>query len=208
MSRASFITFEGIDGAGKSTHLAWAAALLRARGFTVTVTREPGGTSLGEGLRDLLLHADGEIDPHTEALLMFAARNEHLQRVIRPALARGEIVLCDRFTDASFAYQGGGRGVPAEHLRTLEAWVQRGLQPNLTLYFDLPVATASRRRIADLKAPDRFESQDAEFFERVRAAYLARALEAPERIMVVNASKSVSEVQKVLENRLLMLCQA
>jgi dTMP kinase len=207
MSKGSFITFEGIDGAGKSTHLAWAAALLRAHGRAVTVTREPGGTSLGEGLRDLLLHADGDIDAHTEALLMFAARNEHLERVIRPALSRGDIVLCDRFTDASFAYQGGGRGVPAERLRALETWVHRGLQPDLTLYFDLPVATASRRRIADLKAPDRFEREDAGFFERVRTAYLSRAREAPDRIMVVDASKSIPEIQKILENKLLILCQ-
>jgi dTMP kinase len=201
VSRGRFITFEGIDGAGKSTHLAWTAAFLRERGQAVTVTREPGGTLLGEGLRDLLLHADGEIDASTEALLMFAARNEHLERVIRPALARGDTVLCDRFTDASFAYQGGGRGLPAERLQALEAWVQRGLQPDLTLYFDLPVATA-RRRIADLRSPDRFEREDPQFFERVRAAYLNRARAAPDRIVVVDASRSIEAIQKILQDRL------
>jgi dTMP kinase len=205
VNRGRFITFEGIDGAGKSTHLAWAATFLRGHGYTVTVTREPGGTSLGERLRDLLLDADGEIDATTEVLLLFAARNEHLERVIRPALARGDNVLCDRFTDASFAYQGGGRGVTAERLQTLEAWVQRGLQPDLTLYFDLPVAVA-RRRIADTKSPDRFERQDPRFFERVRAAYLERARTAPERIVVIDASRSIHEIQKVLQERLLTVC--
>ena len=205
MTKGRFITFEGIDGAGKSTHLAWAAALLRERSRTVTVTREPGGTLLGERLRDLLLHADGEVDANTEALLMFAARNEHLEQLIRPALTRGDIVLCDRFTDASFAYQGGGRGVSIERLRALESWVQRGLQPDLTLYFDLPV-TIAKRRIADLKTPDRFERESVSFFERVRSAYLERAREAPERIFVVDAGKSISEIHKILENKILEAC--
>jgi dTMP kinase len=207
VSKGRFITFEGIDGAGKSTHLAWAAQLLRSRGLAVTVTREPGGTALGERLRDVLLHADGEISADTEAMLMFAARNEHLERVIRPAMRRGEIVLSDRFTDASFAYQGGGRGVPPERLRVLENWVQQGFQPDLTLYFDLPVATA-RRRIADIKSPDRFERQDAAFFDRVRSAYLTRAGEAPGRIVLVDASKAISEIQKTLENVILRVCQS
>jgi dTMP kinase len=206
VTKGRFITFEGIDGAGKSTHLAWAATLLREHGRTVTVTREPGGTLLGERLRDLLLHADGEVDSNTEALLMFAARNEHLEQLIRPSLAHGDIVLCDRFTDASFAYQGGGRGVSVERLRALESWVQRGLQPDLTLYFDLPVPMA-KRRIADLKTPDRFERESVSFYERVRSAYLERAREAPERILVVDAGKSISEIQKILENKLLEACK-
>ncbi len=205
MITGRFITFEGIDGAGKSTHLAWAAALLRGRGRTVRVTREPGGTLLGERLRDLLLRTDGEVDANTEALLMFAARNEHLERVIRPALILGETVLCDRFTDASFAYQGGGRGISVERLRALEIWVQRGLQPDLTLYFDLPVATA-KRRIADMKVPDRFEREDSGFFERVRSAYLERAREEPGRIIVIDAGESIANIQKNLEDRILKVC--
>jgi dTMP kinase len=137
---------------------------------------------------------------------MFAARNEHLEQLIRPSLAHGDIVLCDRFTDASFAYQGGGRGVSVERLRALESWVQRGLQPDLTLYFDLPVPMA-KRRIADLKTPDRFERESVSFYERVRSAYLERAREAPERILVVDAGKSISEIQKILENKLLEACK-
>ena len=169
------------------------------------MTREPGGTLLGERLRDLLLRTDGEVDANTEALLMFAARNEHLERVIRPALILGETVLCDRFTDASFAYQGGGRGISVERLRALEIWVQRGLQPDLTLYFDLPVATA-KRRIADMKVPDRFEREDSGFFERVRSAYLERAREEPGRIIVIDAGESIANIQKNLEDRILKVC--
>jgi len=166
-----FITFEGIDGAGKSSHIEATVAWLRERGHRVLVTREPGGTPLAETLRELVLHQP--MDTLTEALLVFAARRDHLATCIEPALADGQTVVCDRFTDASFAYQGGGRGFDPEVLAQLERWVQQGRQPDLTLWFDLPAAVAAERRAA-VRAPDRFESQDLAFFERVRAGYLAR----------------------------------
>jgi dTMP kinase len=143
--RGRFITFEGVDGAGKSTQLAWASAYLEGRGVDPVVTREPGGTALGERLRDILLHGAGTLHPETEALLMFAARREHIAQVIGPALLNGRVVLCDRFTDASFAYQGGGRGVSSGKLGVLEGWVHEELQPDLTFYFDLPVDLARTR---------------------------------------------------------------
>ncbi|MCS6787377.1 MAG: dTMP kinase [Thiobacillaceae bacterium] len=196
MKRGLFITLEGVDGAGKSTHLEWLAGLFRARGHAVRVTREPGGTPLGERLRALLLtepmHAE------TEALLMFAARCEHLHALIRPALAAGEVVLCDRFTDASYAYQGGGRGLPAARLAILEDWVHGGLQPDLTLLFDLPEALAQVRRAATRTA-DRFEREQTDFHARVRAAYLQRAARHPERIRVIDASGSIEAVRAQLE---------
>ena len=161
-----FISFEGIDGAGKSSHIAAAADWLRARGHEVVLTREPGGTSLAEQLRTLVLEAP--MDPLTETLLVFAARRDHLQTLIEPALARGAWVLSDRFTDATFAYQGGGRGFGLAVLAQLETWVQQDRQPDLTVWFDLPPATAAERRAA-VRAPDRFEAQDLAFFERVRA---------------------------------------
>jgi dTMP kinase len=188
------ITLEGIDGAGKSSHLAWIAERLRRSGREVLVTREPGGTPLGEKLREILLR--DAMDPGSETLLMFAARQEHLAQVVRPALARGAWVVSDRFTDATFAYQGGGRGFPADKLRQLERWVQEDLQPDLTLYFDLPVSTGQAR----LKhAPDRFEREEAAFHERVRAAYLERARQFPERFRVIDASRTPAEVQDTLE---------
>ncbi|MCX7672503.1 MAG: dTMP kinase [Thiobacillaceae bacterium] len=196
MKRGLFITLEGVDGAGKSTHLEWLAGLFRARGHAVRVTREPGGTPLGERLRALLLtepmHAE------TEALLMFAARCEHLHALIRPALAAGEVVLCDRFTDASYAYQGGGRGLPAARLAILEDWVHGGLQPDLTLLFDLPDALAQARRAA-ARTADRFEREQTDFHARVRAAYLQRAARHPERIRVIDASGSIEAVRAQLE---------
>ena len=179
-----FITFEGIDGAGKSTHIEALAERWRAQGQHVVLTREPGGTPLAEALREQLLHAG--MDPLTEALLVFAARRDHLRQVIRPALAAGHTVLCDRFTDATFAYQGGGRGFDAHVLATLEQWVQEGLQPQLTVWFDLPAAVAAGRRQA-ARAPDRFEQQDEVFFERVRAGYQARCEQAPDRFLRVDA---------------------
>ena len=185
-----FITFEGIDGAGKSTHIASLTARLAAQGEVVS-TREPGGTPLAETLRGLFLHSG--MDPLTELLLVFAARRDHLQKVIEPALVAGKTVLCDRFTDASFAYQGGGRGMDLTVLSTLEQWVQQGRQPDLTLWFDLPAEVAARRRAAARKA-DRFEQQDLEFFERVRAGYAARAAAAPHRFARIDASRSVEEV--------------
>lgn len=198
VGRGRFLTLEGIDGAGKSTHLAWLADRLRALGHEVVVTREPGGTPLGERLRTLIL--DEPMDPDTETLLVFAARAEHLARVIRPALARGAWVLSDRFTDATFAYQGGGRGIPAPRLRVLETWVQRDLQPDLTFFFDVPVALGQARLAAAGATLDRFERERAAFHERVRAAYLERARADPGRIRVIDASQSVSVVEKLLEN--------
>lgn len=199
VARGKFITLEGIDGAGKSTQLGWLAALLRARGKSVVVTREPGGTPLGERLRDLLLDNRAGMHPETEALLMFAARREHLDKVILPALHRGEWVVCDRFTDASFAYQGGGRGLPAGKLVELEYWVQGQLQPDLTLYFDVPVELG-RRRTSRVKQPDRFEKEQDEFFRKVRDGYLERARSFPKRIVVVNAGRSLEEVNKTVED--------
>lgn len=180
-----FVTFEGIDGAGKSTHVAALAAWLRDRGEQVVLTREPGGSELAEQLRMLLLQQS--MDALTEVLLMFAARRDHLRCTIEPALARGAIVLCDRFTDASFAYQGAGRGVDQQVLVTLEAWVQPQRQPDLTLWFDLPPAQAAARR-AGHGAADRFEREDAGFFERVRAGYARRAAAAPQRFERIDAS--------------------
>lgn len=179
-----FITFEGIDGAGKSTHIDAVAARLRDIGATVLCTREPGGTVLAERLRELVLHAP--MDPLTEVLLVFAARRDHLQRVIEPALARGDTVLCDRFTDASFAYQGGGRSFDRQVLQQLEQWVHHGLQPDLTIWFDLSAELAAQRRAA-ARTPDRFEQEDVAFFDRVREGYRARMHGAPERFVHIDA---------------------
>ncbi|MDP1901990.1 MAG: dTMP kinase [Rubrivivax sp.] len=184
MRAGRFITFEGIDGAGKSSHIGALAAWARERGHEVVLTREPGGTALAERLRELVLHEP--MDALTEALLVFAARRDHLVQQIEPALARGALVLCDRFTDASFAYQGGGRGFSLEVLGQLERWVQQGRQPDLTLWFDLPAATAAERRAA-ARTPDRFESQDLAFFERVGAGYAQREAVDPQRFARLNA---------------------
>jgi len=191
-----FISIEGIDGAGKSTHIAALTERLAAGGAKVLNTREPGGTELAERLRELVLHSG--MDGLTEALLVFAGRRDHLQRVIEPALAAGQTVLCDRFTDATFAYQGAGRGMDLQVLATLEQWVQQGprgllRQPDLTIWFDLPPATAAQRRAAAREA-DRFEQQDLNFFERVRAGYAARAAAAPARFARIDASGTVDEV--------------
>jgi thymidylate kinase len=192
---ARFITLEGMDGAGKSTHLSWLAAHLRNRGLDVLVTREPGGTPLGEQLRELLLNQP--MHPETEALMMFAARREHLEQVIFPALARGTWVVSDRFTDASFAYQGGGRGLDEGRLRILEQWVQGDFQPDLTLLFDVPVEV-SRARLANNATLDRFEQEKNDFFLRVRDAYLRRAQAFPERIRVVDSSLPLDAIQAEL----------
>jgi dTMP kinase len=186
-----FITFEGIDGAGKSSHIEALALWLRSCGQQVVVTREPGGTELAEALRDLVLHRS--MDAMTEALLVFAARRDHLVTRIEPALGAGTHVLCDRFTDATFAYQGGGRGFDLEVLRTLEGWVQQGRQPDLTLWFDLPAGIAAERRQA-ARRPDRFEAQDEAFFARVRAGYAARADAEPQRFAVLDAARPLPEV--------------
>lgn len=188
-----FITFEGVDGAGKSTHLTWVADALRARGLEVVVTREPGGTALGEQLREMLLNQSMSIG--TEAMLMFAARIEHVEQVIKPALATGKWVISDRFSDASFAYQGGGRGMDWEKLRQLEQWVD--LQPDLTLFFDVPVEVA-RARLSNNVSLDRFEQEQGAFFERVRAGYHRRVAESPARFSVIDAAQSLAAVQRQL----------
>jgi dTMP kinase len=199
MARGKFITFEGIDGAGKTTHLAWFRERLEqkvaATGRAVVMTREPGGTPLGEQIREIVLHQ--KMDLETEALLMFALRRQHLAEVIEPALARGDWVLSDRFTDATFAYQGGGRGLPRDK-ETLERWVQGGFQPDLTVLFDLAPEIANERRSA-ARDPDRFESESAAFFERTRAEYLRRAEEAPYRFAIIDSSQSIVRIQKQLE---------
>lgn len=204
MTRGRFITFEGVDGAGKSTHLAWTQQFLQGRGLNLVVTREPGGTPLGEQLRELLLGSDQPIHAETEALMMFAARRQHLEEVIQPALQRGDWVLCDRFTDASFAYQGGGRGVPKGKLEALETWTHPHLQPDLTLFFDVS-AEVGRERVARIKSPDRFERESAAFFARVRDAYLDRMRAAPQRIVRIDSDRSIAEVQKEVEERLSQL---
>ena len=197
-----FISFEGIDGAGKSTHIAALAQAFETQGRAVTLTREPGGTPLAEDLRALVLHRP--MDALTEAFLMFASRRDHLVQRIEPALAAGHMVLCDRFTDASFAYQGGGRGFSLDVLATLEAWVQAGLQPDLTVWFDLPPAVAAERRGA-ARAPDRFEAQDEAFFERVRGGYARRQQADPQRFAVIDALPEPAQVwaqlQAVVEAR-------
>ena len=196
---ARFITFEGIDGAGKSTHIDAVAQRLRDGGAAVLCTREPGGTELAEKLRELVLHSP--MDALTEALLVFAARRDHLQQVISPALARGDTVLCDRFTDATFAYQGAGRGFDLQLLGQLEHWVHGNLQPDLTIWFDLPAAMAAERR-AGARAPDRFERQETEFFERVRSGYEARMHAAPHRIVRIDSSVSKEAVSRQIVSAL------
>ena len=203
MNQAKFITFEGVDGAGKSTHLAWFAEALRQRGLDVMVTREPGGTPLGEQLREILLHQPMSIG--TEALLMFAARLEHVEQVIKPALRAGKWVISDRFSDASFAYQGGGRGMDWDKLRQLEQWVHPDLQPDLTLFFDVPVEVARQRlRMSDRAGAnnttlDRFEQEQADFFERVRAGYHKRVQQNPHRYVVIDAAQSLESVKDKLQ---------
>lgn len=195
--RGRFITFEGIDGAGKSTQHAWLAAHLRSLGHEVVATREPGGTPLGEKLRGLLLAEHMHIE--TEALLMFAARREHIAQVIEPALARGAWVVCDRFVDASFAYQGGGRGLAWEKIATLRDWTLGDLQPDITFIFDVPVATAQERLAKISNQPDRFEKEKAAFFERVRVAYHRIAAENPHRVIVIDATQLPEFINKLLE---------
>jgi dTMP kinase len=198
-----FITLEGIDGAGKSTHLIWLAERIRARGIEVITTREPGGTPLGERLREILLHEKMHGD--TEALLMFAARAEHVQQIIRPSLTRGAWVISDRFTDATFAYQCGGRGVDEKRIAVLEQWVQQGLQPDLTLLFDAPLDVARERLNRSTVDPDKFEREREAFFERVRSVYLERAAKEPRRIKVIGARETLANIKKQLEDILLTI---
>lgn len=199
MSPGKFITLEGVDGAGKSTHLAFVADWLRAQGREVIVTREPGGTPLGEKLRELLLHQ--AMDPDTELLLIFAARQQHLAELIRPALARGAWVVSDRFTDASYAYQCGGRGIAVKRVAALETWVQRGFTPDLTLLFDVPPEVAEARRSA-VRTADRFEREADSFFARVRNAYLERARTEPVRVRVLDARQSIAALQDEIRSLL------
>jgi dTMP kinase len=194
MSTAKFITLEGMDGAGKTTHLDWIKSQLLLSGIDLVATREPGGTPLGEALRQLLLITEESRHPDTEALLMFAARREHIAKVISPALLAGRWVLCDRFTDATYAYQAGGSSLQWSRIVQLENWVQGDLQPDLTFYFDVP-PEVGRARTQQVREPDRFEREQAEFFARVRAAYLRRAQEFPSRIQVIDATRSISEIQ-------------
>ncbi len=194
-----FITFEGIDGAGKSTHIEALAERLRHRGAEVICTREPGGTPLAEALRELVLHQP--MDTLTETLLVFGARRDHVQRVIQPALQRGATVLCDRFTDATFAYQGGGRSFDLDVLTRLERWVHDALQPALTLWLDLPPEAAAARRAA-ARAADRFEREDVDFFERVRAGYATRMAAAPQRFARIDASLDKAGVWAQIEAEL------
>jgi len=193
MSRSKFITLEGTEGVGKTTNMDYVEGLLRSRGIVFVRTREPGGTPLAERVRAILLDAQSEpIDPEAELLLVFAARAQHLARVIRPALAAGSWVLCDRFTDATYAYQGGGRGLSRERIAALEAQVQGTLQPDLTIYLDLPVATGLAR--IDEALRDRFEREQQSFFERVRQVYLERARAYP-RFCIVDAARPLDAVQ-------------
>jgi len=202
--KGKFITFEGIDGAGKSSHVEWLAALLRDQGKTVHVTREPGGTELGEKLRTLLLNDPMHLE--TETLLMFAARREHLAQLIEPALVRGEWVVCDRFSDATYAYQGGGRGLDKAKFLALEHWVHEHVQPDLTLLFDLPLDVARERIVLASRVLDKFEQERADFHERVRQAYLERAHANPSRVRVVNANQTREEIRKSLEVVVLSIC--
>lgn len=195
--KAKFITLEGMDGAGKSTHISSIIELLSARGVEVVSTREPGGTELGERLRKLLLHE--AMHPETETLLMFAARREHIAHVIAPALARGAYVLSDRFTDATYAYQCGAKGVAASKIELLEQWVQDGLQPDMTLLFDVPVEV-SMQRLSAARTPDKFERESADFFTRIRNAYLQRAQQNPARFKVIDSNRPLEEVaQSVIQ---------
>ncbi|AMP04737.1 dTMP kinase [Collimonas pratensis] len=203
MASGKFITFEGIDGAGKSTHIGFVADLLRSRGLTVVTTREPGGTALGEALREVLLHQKMHLE--TEAMLMFAARREHLAQVIEPALARGDWVISDRFSDATFAYQGGGRQLPLAKLEALEQWVHPHLQPDLTLLFDVPLEVA-RDRLDATRTLDKFEQEKSDFFAATRAEYLRRAAQFPERFQIIDATRTIAEVQQTLTGIIATLC--
>ncbi len=197
--RGKFITFEGIDGAGKSTHIGFVTELIKSHGKLVVASREPGGTPLGEKLRDLLLHEKMHLE--TEALLMFASRREHIAQVIEPGLASGAWVLSDRFSDASFAYQSGGRGLDRAKMEALEAWVHPQLQPDLTLLFDVPLEVA-RERLDATRTLDKFEQEQGEFFARCRAEYLRRAAQYPERFVVVDSTRSIEATQQTLREAL------
>jgi dTMP kinase len=195
-----FISIEGIEGAGKSTQLSFIREFLEQQGITVRVTREPGGTELGEQIRELLLTPrDTGMSHDAELLLMFAARAEHIEQVIKPALARGEWVLCDRFVDATFAYQGGGRGIARERIEAISDWTLKGLQTDITFLFDLPVEQGQARVIKRQQEKDRFEQEKADFFQLIRDCYLARAEQEPTRIRVIDSSRDISDIQAQLK---------
>ncbi len=207
MSKARFITLEGLDGAGKSTHLAFIRRYLEQAGIDTVFTREPGGTPLGEKLREILLDIDTEATLDTETLLMFASRQELVSSLIRPSLAAGRWVVSDRFTDATFAYQGGGRGVPAERIAILEHWVQQGLQPDLTILLDVPLEV-SQARLSQSRLPDRFEREREDFHQRVRQMYLARAQANPGRFVVIDARGDIDAIQQEIAAALARLQEA
>jgi len=191
-ARGKFITFEGIDGAGKSTHIGFVSDYIKARGYALIASREPGGTPLGEKLRDLVLHEKMHLE--TEALLMFASRREHIAQVIEPALARGDWVISDRFTDASFAYQGAGRGMDLRKMEALEQWVHPDLQPDLTFLFDVPLDVA-RARLDATRSLDKFEQEQADFFLATRSEYLRRAAQFPQRFRVIDSTQTIAQIQ-------------
>lgn len=203
MPKGKFITFEGLDGAGKSTHIQAVVDFLRQQGRTVVSTREPGGTPLGEKLRSIVLSEP--MDLETETLLMFAGRREHVAKIIEPALSRGDWVVCDRFTDATYAYQGGGRGVDRQRILALEEWVHGRLQPDLTILFDVPLEVA-RARMAGSRDLDRFEREHADFHERVRQSYLERARAHPARIRVIDGARTVDEIREMVEEIVATIC--
>ncbi len=203
--RGRFLTLEGVDGAGKSTHVQWLHDTLREMGKPVLITREPGGTPLGERLREMVLHEPMQLE--TETLLMFAARCEHLRTVIEPALAQGRWVVSDRYTDATFAYQGGGRQLGAARIETLENWLQPYIQPDRTWLFDVPLEVA-RERLGRAREPDRFENESDAFFQRTRAAYHARAAGAPQRIRVIDATQTIEQIRLELRRELEALSDA
>ena len=202
--RGRFITLEGVDGAGKSTQVSWLAERLRQAGKDVVLTREPGGTPLGERLRELILNEPMHLE--TEALLVFAARREHMAQVILPALAAGRWVVSDRFTDATYAYQGGGRGLGEGRIAILERWVQASLQPDLTLVFDVPIEVARQRLEGSAAALDRFEREQGPFFQRVRNAYLSRAAASNGRMMVIDSNRTPELIKNELEEIVKRLC--
>ena len=197
-TRAQFITLDGIDGSGKTTQLNVIRDWFAARKMPVVFTREPGGTPLGEKLRELLLDPQTRVSLHTETLLMFAARRQHLEDVVLPALAQGVHVVSDRFTDATFAYQGGGRGLPTAEVEVLENWVQGSLRPDLTILLDVPLEV-SVARIEGSRDKDRFEREDSDFFARVRVAYLQRAAQSPQRYEIINSHRDKAKVKQDIE---------
>ena len=201
--KGKFITIEGIEGAGKSTQLAFIQKYLAGQNQSLTVTREPGGTAIGEQIRELLLTPRPQgMAVDTELLLMFAARAEHIEQVIKPALERGEWVLSDRFTDATFAYQGGGRGISQQRITEIADWTLKGLQPDLTFLFDLPVEVGQQRVLSRNEGIDRFEQEKVDFFQRIKECYLDRAQQDPVRMKIIDANQSIADIQAQLTSLL------